>query len=63
LHSVSKLVGHQETKNNFYEFLEYLEKPVMTLSELMKANGGTLSPTIALNIFAQLVPFLFIIRE
>jgi serine/threonine protein kinase len=49
------MVDHQETTNNYYEFLEYLEKPTMTLSEMLKLNGSTVPPSIAAKIFGQLV--------
>jgi len=53
--NIIKMVDHQETTNNYYEFLEYLEKPTMTLSEMLKLNGSTVPPSIAAKIFGQLV--------
>lgn len=49
------MIDHQETSGYFYEFLEYIEKPAMTLTDLLKINGSTLPPSIATKIFAQLV--------
>jgi len=53
--NIIKMVDHQETTNHYYEFLEYLEKPTMTLSEMLKLNGATVAPSIAAKIFGQLV--------
>ena len=55
----SKLIDHQETSSHYYEFLEYLDKPVMTLTELLKANGGRLAPPVILTILKQLVSSSF----
>jgi len=52
---IIKLLAYQETSTFYYEFLEYLDKPVMTLTELLKLSGSTLAPSIVTTIFAQLV--------
>lgn len=52
------MIDHQETSGHYYEFLEYLEKPAMTLSELLKLNNSTVPPSIAAKIFGQLISAL-----
>jgi len=53
--NVIKMVAHQETSSYYYEFLEYLEKPTMTLTDLLKLSGSHLTVSITTAIFSQLV--------
>jgi serine/threonine protein kinase len=53
--NIIKLIGSRETTDNYYEFLEYLEKPALTLTELLKQAGNILEPTMIVRIFSQLV--------
>jgi len=53
--NIIKLLAHQETSSYYYEFLEYLEKPTMTLTDLLKLSGTHLTVSITTAIFSQLV--------